>query len=168
MAMIPSIHKPELGQMSFDFLDQTMTSQQYSYSEHGKSYLSLKTCNKNIESLISSLSLDFDICAPETGAYVQETSEHDEVDEENLDNTEKFVWSDDDIDKLRTAFFDENIRLLGDGRTSPETRQENYEWLMSDEIHPFSFLVLCREEMLSPDRIREGVQVVMRKLGYLN
>ncbi|MEG2569604.1 MAG: hypothetical protein RSA84_25680, partial [Acinetobacter sp.] len=107
-------------------------------------------------------------CAPETGAYVQETSEHDEVDEENLDNTEKFVWSDDDIDKLRTAFFDENIRLLGDGRTSPETRQENYEWLMSDEIHPFSFLVLCREEMLSPDRIREGVQVVMRKLGYLN
>lgn len=141
MANIPSALS---NQFAFDFYEQSNITSAMNPRVQPKSQ------NQHVASLIKALSLDIlsikDLDPPKEQAM-------------------KIVWSDDDIDKLRTGFFHENIRLLADKRTGAETREENYEWLMSDDKHPFSFLVLCREEMLDPERIRNGVLATMKKCG---
>lgn len=160
--------KSDSEQAKFDFMDQPFALPKLEAGHQSKANLLTKPKNINVENLINHLSLDLDISAIDEEPEAYENLDQDDFDESTFCTFERIVWSDADIDKLRTGFFDENIRLLCDGRTSQETRQENYEWLMSDEKHAFSFLILCREEMLSPDRIREGVQKIMRERGYLN
>lgn len=145
MAKIPSSLS---RQLAFDFLEQFETGKASSYVSVAQQQP--KQLNVNVTSLIKALSLDI---------MSSKVLDPEEV------QTEKFVWTDDDIDKLRTGFFHENIRILVDKRASDETRKENLEWMMSDETHPFSFLVLCHEEMLNPERIRAGALAAMKKNG---
>ena len=102
MAKIPSSLS---RQLAFDFLEQFETGKASSYVSVAQQQP--KQLNVNVTSLIKALSLDI---------MSSKVLDPEEV------QTEKFVWTDDDIDKLRTGFFHENIRILVDKRASDETR----------------------------------------------
>ncbi|SEJ60770.1 hypothetical protein SAMN04244579_04897, partial [Azotobacter beijerinckii] len=42
-------------------------------------------------------------------------------------------------------------------------RHEAVEWVMSDEVHPFSFKVCCAALQADHEDVREGVLAIMRK-----
>lgn len=70
-------------------------------------------------------------------------------------------WTDANIEQLRKRLLWHSLRLLADGRASTTTMRETMEWLMSDELHPFSFVVCCHEAGYNPIGIREGVKSIL-------
>ena len=51
--------------------------------------------------------------------------------------------------------------MVGPG---PDIKKENLEWMMSDDIHPFSFLVCCRLAGYDPEGIRDGIHSILKRL----
>ena len=82
--------------------------------------------------------------------------------------TVKYEWSDDDIEKVREGILREALHSLTDGRQGKESKDETIEWMLSDDIAPFSFVVCCRSENLMPERVREGVNAILRKHHHLH
>lgn len=80
----------------------------------------------------------------------------------------KYDWTDEDIEKLREGILMEALHSLTDGRQSEASKAETIEWLKSDDIAPFSFVVCCRSEGLIPSRVREGVNEILRKQTHLH
>ena len=42
-----------------------------------------------------------------------------------------------------------SLRVLADGRAGVEIKRETMEWMMSDDIHPFSFVVCCAQAAMT-------------------
>lgn len=74
-------------------------------------------------------------------------------------------WSDEDIGKLREQLLKYSLRFLADGRSSYRVKKEVYEWVMSDDIHPFSFFVCCEEGNYNPLKVRAGISFMLRRLN---
>ncbi|GKR31210.1 hypothetical protein KAM470_12830 [Aeromonas caviae] len=53
----------------------------------------------------------------------------------------KPAWNDDEVRLLRDGLLWHSLRVLADGRAGSEIKQETMTWVMSDEVHPFSFLI---------------------------
>ncbi|MDU7587350.1 MAG: hypothetical protein E7K47_08115 [Acidovorax sp.] len=80
----------------------------------------------------------------------------------------RYEWTEGDIAKLREGILMDALRSLGDGRQGKGSKQETIEWMMSDDIAPFSFVVCCHSEGLIPERVREGVNAMLRKQKQLH
>lgn len=63
--------------------------------------------------------------------------------------------SDAAIRQWHWAVLRRSLRLVLDGRTSPDTRGEIVRWLMSEWEGPFSFATCCRLEGVNPQALRE-------------
>jgi hypothetical protein len=55
-------------------------------------------------------------------------------------------WTDDDISNIREYMLKRHIEFVLDGRCGKETVQEAWDWIMSEETHPFSFSA-CVQDM---------------------
>lgn len=80
----------------------------------------------------------------------------------------KYDWTDDDIEKLWKGILMGALKALDDGRNSLRRKQETIDWIMSDDIAPFSFVVCCYSEGLIPERVREGVNAMLYKQKQLH
>ncbi|HFU9990326.1 TPA: hypothetical protein ACH7RP_003925 [Escherichia coli] len=63
-------------------------------------------------------------------------------------------WTDDEVRQLRDGLLWHSLRVLADGRAGSEIKQETMAWVMSDEVHPFSFVVCCDEAGYDPSGVR--------------
>ncbi|EGQ7672326.1 topoisomerase II [Vibrio cholerae] len=77
----------------------------------------------------------------------------------------RLEWSDDEVKQLRYGLLWHSLRVLADGRAGTEIKQETMEWMMSDEVHPFSFVACCGEAGYDPSGIREGVKSILNRLA---
>ncbi|EKS7763350.1 topoisomerase II [Edwardsiella ictaluri] len=80
----------------------------------------------------------------------------------------KLEWLDDEVKQLREGLLWHSLRVLADGRAGREIKQETMDWVMSDEVHPFAFVVCCYEVGCDPSGIREGVESILRRLARVN
>lgn len=71
-------------------------------------------------------------------------------------------WCNDSVDKIRSYLLKKTLAIFSDGRASSSSKAEAFEWLMSEELMPFSFRVCCGIEDLDPDLIRELTLRVIR------
>lgn len=69
------------------------------------------------------------------------------------------------VDKLRDGLLWHSLRVLADGRAGAEIKRETMGWMMSDDIHPFSFVVCCAQAGYDPSGIREGVESILNRLA---
>lgn len=76
----------------------------------------------------------------------------------------RFDWDEQAIRDLREGFLWHNLRVLADGRAGEGIKQETMEWLMSDDIAPFSFVVCCSEFGYAPVTLREQTLDVLNRL----
>ena len=77
----------------------------------------------------------------------------------------RLEWSDDEVKQLRYGLLWHSLRGLADGRAGTEIKQETMEWMMSDEVHPFSFVASGGEAGYDPSGIREGVKSILNRLA---
>lgn len=82
---------------------------------------------------------------------------------EKPNTIEEIEWSDNDIEQLRRSILESSIRILLDRRASIATVSETLEWLLSDEISPFSFEVCASDCGYSADDLRERTLGCMKK-----
>lgn len=78
---------------------------------------------------------------------------------------QKLEWSDDEVWQLRDGLLWHSLRVLVDGRAGAEIKRETMGWMMSDDIHPFSFVVCCAQAGYDPSGIREGVESILNRLA---
>lgn len=76
---------------------------------------------------------------------------------------EPVSWSDRDADELRDALLQQTLLTIQDGRSSPETIEECWAWLMSDREGGFSFVTCAREAGCDPAVLREVFEAQMRR-----
>lgn len=79
----------------------------------------------------------------------------------------KPAWNDDEVRLLRDGLLWHSLRVLADGRAGSEIKQETMTWVMSDEVHPFSFVVCCDEAGYDPSGVREGVKSILKRLARI-
>lgn len=75
----------------------------------------------------------------------------------------RLEWSEQAIMDLREGFLWHSLRVLADGRAGEGIKQETMEWLMSNDIHPFSFVVCCSELGYAPATLREKTLDVLNR-----
>lgn len=84
--------------------------------------------------------------------------------DEELEKQRRFEEiTDEYIDWLRGFILKRTLRQLQHSQTSEESRMDAYEWLMSDEVHPFSFRVCCEAYDSDHIEVRLGVESILRK-----
>jgi hypothetical protein len=76
----------------------------------------------------------------------------------------RFEWTEKAIEELREGFLWYSLRVLADGRAGEGIKQETLEWMMSNDIAPFSFVVCCSELGYAPATLREQTLDVLRRL----
>lgn len=77
-------------------------------------------------------------------------------------------WSDRDADELRDALLQQTLLTIQDGRSSPQTIEECWAWLMSDREGGFSFVTCAREAGCDPTVLREVFEAQMRRHGRVD
>lgn len=70
--------------------------------------------------------------------------------------TNTFKWSDDAISNIRERLLMSTLGSLTDGR-AVSAKTEAMEWMLSNEIHPFSFRVCADDMGMSYIEIRDRV-----------
>lgn len=73
-------------------------------------------------------------------------------------------WSDKAVSDLREGVLHHSLRVLADGRVGKVAKVEAMNWMMSDEIHPFSFVVCCSEFGYVPAEVRERTLDMLARL----
>ena len=73
-------------------------------------------------------------------------------------------WSDKAVTDLREGILHHSLRVLADGRVGEIAKVEAMDWMMSDEIHPFSFVVCCSEFGYVPVEVRERTLNMLARL----
>lgn len=71
--------------------------------------------------------------------------------------------TDDYIDWLREYLLKLTLRQIIHPQVSDKNWREAVDWLLSDEIHPFSFRVCCNASGADHEDVREGTLQIMRK-----
>ncbi len=75
-------------------------------------------------------------------------------------------WTDEEITKIHFFVLQDALRAFVDGRKGESSFDEAKEWMLSDEIRPFSFVVCCDQASVSPAEIRERVLHMARKREF--
>lgn len=77
-------------------------------------------------------------------------------------------WTESNIMRLRSKLLITTVREIADRRNAKKIAIEAWRWILSDEIHPFSFLVCCESEDLDALKMREGLVSLYRTLMRRN
>ena len=73
-------------------------------------------------------------------------------------------FSDDFIDWIRGYLLKASLRQITHSQVSAANKRELLEWMLSDEIHPFSFVTCCIAAGAADyEAIRDGVLSLVRK-----
>lgn len=75
----------------------------------------------------------------------------------------RIEWTDIGITKLREGILWQSLRVLADGRAGGEAKQDAVDWLMSDDMHPFSFAYCCAELDYDMVSLREKTLEVVKR-----
>lgn len=75
-------------------------------------------------------------------------------------------WTDDDILLLMDGVMTYSLNQLNDSRSSEEGYQEALEWIMSDELHPFSFLVCAHALGYDPFGLRDATLAIVKQASH--
>ena len=73
-------------------------------------------------------------------------------------------WTEDDVQMVREGLINETLHEIVDGRLGSGSVKENWDWIMSDSEHPFSFRVCARDAGCDPDELRGGFVSFVKKL----
>lgn len=75
------------------------------------------------------------------------------------------IWTDNDILLLMDGVLQATLEQLLDGRSrsSDEMSQEAWDWVMSDDILPFSFAVCCRALGYDHERLRDAILSTIKR-----
>ena len=57
-------------------------------------------------------------------------------------------WTEANVEMLRSKLLVTTVREIADRRTSKKVVTEVWDWILSDEVHPFSFRVCCESSDL--------------------
>lgn len=76
---------------------------------------------------------------------------------------EHIEWSENDIEKLRKVILQTTIRNLSDNRCSQVLKNECIAWVVSNDMHPFSFLVCYKSEELDYQFLRNKILFLLGK-----
>jgi hypothetical protein len=84
-------------------------------------------------------------------------------------------WTDSEIISLREFMLKRHVKLILDGRSKSVSSQEAWEWILSEDTHPFSFRV-CIESLskqiglafdskvyVDRDEVRSGIYYLVTK-----
>jgi len=71
-------------------------------------------------------------------------------------------WTDQAIARLRQGLLEDALRRLSRSRTPDRDRQALLAWVLSDEIHPFSFRVCAAASSCDAEALRDNL---LRLLG---
>ena len=74
-------------------------------------------------------------------------------------------WSDDDVLTLRERLLMETLKAVASPGRNAENRAQALQWLQSDEIHPFSFVVCAQSMGVEPEDVRIRTLHLARKAG---
>lgn len=86
-------------------------------------------------------------------------------------------WTDDDISGLREFMLNRHLNFILDGRSGKAMASEAWDWVLSEEIHPFSFRVCVEDAALQlglsfgdwicvdRDEIREVFYALAKRAG---
>lgn len=74
------------------------------------------------------------------------------------------TWSDQDIEFLRDGLLKKTLSDLCNHRAGPDVKREALQWMLSDEIHPFSFIVCCMSAGLDSDELRSKALYTLNKI----
>ncbi|MBB3105092.1 hypothetical protein [Azomonas macrocytogenes] len=67
------------------------------------------------------------------------------------------------VEWLREYLLILTLRQIVNRQVSEETWREAMDWLLSDEIHPFSFRVCCQAQLSDHEDIRENTLLIAAK-----
>lgn len=76
---------------------------------------------------------------------------------------EFLVMTDEEIFNTRTNLLTTALSAIVDGRVSEKQRHEWMNWITSDEISPFSFVVCCIDNDARPEELRENFSFFIRR-----
>jgi len=79
------------------------------------------------------------------------------------DPLNQFYWCEDSIEGIREMLLMDTLRDLTDGRAAL-AKDEAMEWMLSDEVHPFSFKVCCNAMGLDHHEVRSRVLYMIDRL----
>ncbi|WP_305817399.1 hypothetical protein [Photobacterium leiognathi] len=85
--------------------------------------------------------------------------------ENNVSYEDIVDWNPSGIYRLQKAVIKQSLRELGDHRRSTEMRREALDWLMSDDVHPFSAIVCCQAHKLNIEHLRKLVVHLIKDLN---
>jgi hypothetical protein len=74
-------------------------------------------------------------------------------------------WTEANVEMLRSKLLVTTVREIADRRTSKKVVTEVWDWILSDEVHPFSFRVCCESSDLDPLKMREALTSLYRTLS---
>lgn len=77
-------------------------------------------------------------------------------------------WTDGNITRIRSKLLTTTVREIADRRNAKAIATEAWNWILSDDIHPFSFLVCCESEDLDALKMRESLVSLYRTLMRRN
>lgn len=76
-------------------------------------------------------------------------------------------WSDQDVLVLREYLVYHSLGHLNDGRASKIMKDDVLDWIFSEELHPFSFIICCSALELDFTAVRQGITVCLNKMDKL-
>lgn len=85
--------------------------------------------------------------------------------ENNISHDDIIDWNPSDIHRLQKAVIKQSLRELGDHRRTNAMRREAVDWLMSDDVHPFSAIVCCQAHKLNLEHLRNLVAHLVKDLN---
>lgn len=71
--------------------------------------------------------------------------------------------TDDYVEWLREYLLKITLRQITHSQVSAQNRQEAMDWLLSDEIHPFSFRVCCEALLCDFEDVRDATLAIVAK-----
>ncbi|WP_305831148.1 hypothetical protein [Photobacterium leiognathi] len=85
--------------------------------------------------------------------------------ENNVSYEDVVDWNPSDIYRLQKAVIKQSLREIGDQRRSTTMRREALDWLMSNDVHPFSAIVCCQAHKLDLEHLRMLVAHLVKDLN---
>lgn len=74
-------------------------------------------------------------------------------------------WTDEHILKLMDGLLVETLSVFNEDKTSMDTVKDALDWVMSDDILPFSFVVCCKAAGLDYEDVRQGVLYCLKRIA---
>lgn len=74
------------------------------------------------------------------------------------------IWSEDDIEIIRYNILIKSLKTLKDKRSCLKEKTDVLEWLLSDEAHPFSFILCCHSQMIDYREFRQRIIGLIKQL----